>query len=265
MNAFYVVAPFQSSFSISTNCDTIKNILYLQYGCYVTQSPRPVDFSFSIFFDGNRYMLTTPKDSHYTKYPVYEMECYLFENKSYSSEFLALHGAAVEWRNQAYLFLAPSAAGKTTLTCYLINQGFGYITEDCILLRKSDFHVFPYTAPIQLRHGSLKVLGQHNSCPEDLKILANPSGKKRYVFFPNNCIRKPLPLSTIYFIQRTDGEDCQIKLNGGECMLALMHSSITSYEFSTDYFRTLSQLAKNNCFRLCYSSMNYVKNLICSD
>ena len=263
MNAFYVVVPFQSSFSISTNCDEIKNILYLQYGSYVTRSPCSVDFSFSIFFDGNRYMLTTPEDSHYTKYPVYEMECYLFENKTYSSEFLALHGAAVEWRNQAYLFLAPSAAGKTTLACYLVNQGFGYITEDCILLRKSDFHVFPYTAPIKLRHGSLKVLVQHKACPENLKILANPPGNKRYVFFPNNCISKPLPLSAIYFIQRTEGENCLIKLNGGECILALMHSPITNYEISIDYLQTLSQLAQKNCFRLRFSSMNYVKNLIC--
>ena len=264
MNTFYVDAPFQSSFSISTNCDRIKNIMYLQYGSYVTQLPCLVDFSFSIFFDGNMYMLTTPKDSHYTKNPVYEMECYLFENKSYSSEFLALHGAAVEWKNKAYLFLAPSLAGKTTLACHLVNQGFGYITEDCILLRKSDLHVLPYTTPIQLRQGSLKVLTQHKSCPEDLKILEDPSGKKRYVFFPNNCINKPLPLSTIYFIQRTEGEDCHIKLKAGEGMLALIHSSITNYEFSTDYLRTLSQLAQDNCFRLCYASMDYVKNLICN-
>ena len=71
---------------------------------------------------------------------------YLFDNNRYDNSVLALHGAAVEYGGRAYLFLASSTAGKTTLCAYLLSLGFGFVTEDCILVDRSTFDIHPCTA-----------------------------------------------------------------------------------------------------------------------
>ena len=63
-----------------------------------------------------------------------ELDEIIFDNTNYDRRIFALHGAAVEWKGKGYLFLAATASGKTTLASYLTSQGFGYITDDCILL-----------------------------------------------------------------------------------------------------------------------------------
>ena len=87
-----------------------------------------------------------------------ELDEIIFDNTNYDRRIFALHGAAVEWKGKGYLFLAATASGKTTLASYLTSQGFGYITDDCILLDRVDFQVYPCHTLLHLRDGGVDVL-----------------------------------------------------------------------------------------------------------
>lgn len=87
-----------------------------------------------------------------------ELDEIIFDNTNYDRRIFALHGAAVEWKGKGYLFLAATASGKTTLASYLTSQGFGYITDDCILLDCVDFQVYPCHTLLHLRDGGVDVL-----------------------------------------------------------------------------------------------------------
>ena len=68
-----------------------------------------------------------------------------------------LHGAAVEYKGLACLFLDPSNIEKT-LCAYLINIGFGYITEDCILLGRENLFVYACMTPLHIWDGKMNAL-----------------------------------------------------------------------------------------------------------
>lgn len=168
-----------------------------------------------------------------------------------------LHGAAIEWQRRAYVFLAPTTSGKTTLASYLTSNGFGYITDDCILLDKTNFYIHPNTTPIHLRNGGLDILKQYNAEPMHVKHI-----NERYVYTPNNCITDALPISKIYFIKRTENENKVVQMNTITRITELMKSPIQEYQVTSEYIKFISHLAKFDCQYLLYSDMNYVAEVI---
>ena len=230
-----------------------------------TQSIRPFQLKYGTYFEAEPPLDITPThdvDVSASTTPLYDIDRYLFEHATYDESIYALHGAAVEWHGKAYLFLAATTSGKTTLTSYLTSRGFGYLTDDCILLRRSDFYVHPYATPIQLRDGGLEVLRAYDTIPKHLELLEEPNSWRRFVYTPSHCITEPLPLARIFFIQRTEDENTLIPMKSTERMTSLMKAPITNYRVDGDYLRLISRLAKVDCHILRYCDMNYVKELI---
>ncbi len=174
---------------------------------------------------------------------------------------LALHGAAIAHNSRAHLFLAPTTAGKTTLTSHLVARGFDYITDDCILLDWDNFTVYPNITPLHLREGSLNVLKRYDALPPSLEFIDDPA-YPRYTYTPANCITGPLPLGTIYFIIRTEDENRLEEMSGTEKMKALLKSPIQEYPLNSDYLRTIARLSRFPCYRLFYNDMDYVAEVI---
>ena len=186
----------------------------------------------------------------------------MFDNTVYDERILALHGAAVEYDGYCHLFLASTTSGKTTLTSYLTSNGFGYLTDDCILLDRSDYKIHPFTTPIQLREGGLAILNQCNSVPKDIRKLDEPPALTRYVYTHEGCVHRPVPLKNVYFIKLTEGENYLSDMSTTERMTELLKSPITPYGITKEYLCFISRLAKTNCQRLFYSDMNFVKDVI---
>lgn len=178
-----------------------------------------------------------------------------------NDNIFAIHGAAVEWQEKAYLFLGATTSGKTTLASYLTSNGFGYITDDCIFLNKTDFHIHPNTTPLHLRDGGVDVLRVYSVLPDSLELLDNGIDR-RYVYTPKICVTETLSLERIYFIRRTDNENSIIQMNMTERITEFMKSPIVEYSLSSEYIKFISQLAKYDCHYLLYSDMNYVAEII---
>ena len=263
MNTVFLNLPFQSCFEIETDNKKLIEGLSMKYGTYVSHTPiEKTDFPIKVETFGNEYQISTRDGVHMTRYPLHEIDRFVFNNTTYSPSIFALHGAAVEWQGHCNLFLAPTTSGKTTLSSYLTTIGFGYVTEDCILLDRTDLCVYPCTTPIQLREGGMNVLLKHNAAPQAYTILDIPPVPKRFVYTPSNCIDYPTPLKNIFFIQLSDCENKLIEMPSIERMTELMKSPITNYPVTGDYLRFIAQLSKVNCYKIVYKDMDFVKEVI---
>lgn len=193
--------------------------------------------------------------------PLQEITKILFKNSNIQEGYFAMHAGAVEYGGKAYILTAVTTAGKTTLITYLINKGFQYITDDCVLINQNDLSVYPYCNPVHLRDGGLEVLTDNQI---DLPNMYYLNGKtiQRYIFMPSNCISEPLPIGGVLFIRRTDTINISESICGSECVKRLLKSPTTNYGISADYLRFLARLSSINTFQIRYKDMSYVADRI---
>ena len=263
MKKLFFLPPFQATCSITTNCTVLEKQLYLKYGSYLSNTPAPTHYAISALRTEKGYIIQTPEGTLQSDTALYEIDHFLFDHTVYDSRILALHGGAVEWKEKCCLFLAATTSGKTTLTSYLCSNGFGYLTDDCILLDRQSLCVHPYATPIQLRCGGVEVLKRYSALPNELKALEEGTALDRMVYTPSNVPQRPVPLASIFFRERTENENALIEMNATERITALMQAPITNYAVTGEYLRFLSGLSqKAPCYRLRYYDMNYVKELI---
>ena len=261
MTKIYLIPPFQSITCIQTNCTSLVDQLRIKYGQYIFSNyDDSADYHIKIVKESAFYHLEFDSLTLTTETPLIEVENILFDNTRYEPKIFALHGAAVEWKNKAYFLLASTMSGKSTLTSYLTYNGRGYITDDCILLDRETFQVYPYTAPIQLRDGGMEILQKYHALPE--KGLIKNGDLQRYIYTPSCSITKSLPLGGIFFIRRSDTENQVIPMDTNTRITSLMKAPITVYPITADYLQFLMRLAKAECSYLIYSDMAYVMEVI---
>lgn len=256
--------PYQSPYFIQTNCSTLLYKLQLKYGDYLTATSsicptnniliviRITDFAYKLHYRSQHFI---------TEYPLLTIENLLNDHRTFFPNIFALHGAAVAQNGQAYLFLAATNSGKTTLTCHLVHNGFNYITDDCILLDRETFHVYPYATPLHLRSNSLKILAHYSSLPETIISLEEISFQ-RYVYVPRNYITTSLPIGRIFFITYSAKENLLVEMSGNERMAALLKSPIKEYPLNKNYLHFIARLSQFPCNNLLYKDMNYVKEIL---
>ena len=57
MFTLYIKAPFQSTFSVKTNCKSLASVLQLWFGRYISFSEKPADFSIRATFQKSTYKI----------------------------------------------------------------------------------------------------------------------------------------------------------------------------------------------------------------
>lgn len=261
MKTITIVPPFQTAFNITTNCSDLIDFFRLKYGNYISTFPVQEAETITAIKKGNIYSIAFLGETICDANGALAIDRIMFEHTRYDEEIYALHGGAVEWEGKASMLLAPTTSGKSTLTSYLTSRGFGYISDDCILLDRTSFEIYPYTTPIHLRSGGLRVLEACGVVPVSLSSLQNENMTKQ-VYTPLNCVDRPIPLHRIFFIHRTENENSLSSMNTTERMIALMKSPITPYSVTSDYLSFLSKLSKIDCYELRYCEMNFVAEVL---
>lgn len=262
MAHLFYQAPFRTRFAIHTDDDGLIKALRINYGnALVAEGTASADHIISIDRNDSAYRVTFGGQSAVTDEPLYELERILFEHTHYDESILALHGAAVEWQGAAYLFLAATTGGKTTLTSYLTHHGFGYLTDDCILLDRQKLVIHPDGKPIHLRSGGLSVLHNCGAAPASWQIFQTPQGE-RYVFLPETVCASPVPPAGIFFLNRTEDTNAITRLGTNDALHELLRSPITPYAPQGDYLRLLLRIAAHGCYMLTYCDMDWVRRQI---
>lgn len=261
----WISCPFQTSFCVETEDEAFLTNLKLKYGRYCveygeTDVPRfviirdPVSACYHILWKGEELCFNSPLG-----YLAREIGIH----RQFDPHMLALHGAAVEHNGRAFVFLAATTTGKTTLTTFLTQNGFGYLADDCVLVDRKTLEVFPCTTPIHLREGGVSVLRQCGCYPASLEHLQDP-GFERWTFMPMQCAEHPLPLEKIYFLQRTENKNSVISLETNDIFARLLKSPIIEYPMSAEHLKTVSRLTQMNPEELRYKDMNYVMEVLCN-
>lgn len=263
MRTFLLKMPFQAEWRIAADCPRVIANLAMEFGRYITEAADDGAADFCIWKrDGADYEIFAGEVLYHSETPVHFLGRYLFEHPSYTPEVLAWHGASVEWQGRACVFLAATTTGKTTLTSYLVHSGFGYLTDDCVLLDRAELTVHPFTTPLHLREGGVAVLRERGALPENLVCFEDKEGLCRYVYTPKNCVKRALPLGEIFLLERTEDENTLLPMTANEKLAALLRAPITPYPLSADYLRFLSDVGRCYGKRLQYADMDFVKEVI---
>ena len=258
-----LIRPFHKPiFKFIIDCDNLLSSLSLHYGDYLMDKTCDECFEIRISKENeNRYLVSYNNNKIHTKHPVFIINDIIYKNTKFTDEVLALHGAAVEWNKKAYIFLAATTSGKTTLASFLTFSGFDYITDDCVLINKENLCIYPYNCPIHLREGGYSVLKQKNVITSDISIIYNDN-TQRYIFTPKNCITNSLDIGGIFFIERTENINCVNNISTNESIVLLMKSPITTFDINVEYMKTIVSLSRCGCQFLQYKDMEFVRDII---
>ncbi len=262
----YICLPYRTThYKIITDCKRLIRDIGLLYGQYLhNESDRNFIEINILKKDRNMYIFIYADKTLFTDNPLQLIKNILFENPFFSSEVIAFHGAAIEHDGKAYVFLAPTTSGKTTLTSYLTNKGFNYITDDCVIINKNNYNIIPSITPIHLREGGLQVLKSYRCEPDSICYINNKT-IKRYVYNPTNYILCPTPIKNIFFLYRNKNENKIINIKTPETTTMLIKSLITTNQITFEHIKTVSKLSSINCKKVFYNDMDYIYNYICKE
>lgn len=113
---------------------------------------------------------------------------------------VAIHANAVSLENLGIAFVGYSGMGKSTLSAYCASRGAGFITDDVLVVDKSNF-VLPGNTRIKLYPETGESLGLEASEETDYKIFYAPQqlGAKLH--------NQSVPLGIVYLIEESaDGQ-----------------------------------------------------------
>lgn len=238
------------------------DFLKVLYGEYCVETPkralweieikeRDENKAFDIIYEDKQFMSDTP---------VQDVLKIMFQHPNIEPGVIALHGAAVEHGGKAHIFLAATKTGKSTLTSYLTSKGLGYISEDCVLIRKKVKRVIPCTIPVHLREGGKKVLDELGIRHEYSCVhLANA---ERYIYCPENRVTDELPIGAVYFITRNSLRNELQRCDKAVSFEKLLQAPITVHQVDGEYIRTLLALTEN-IYDVMYKDMDYIYRAVC--
>lgn len=191
-----------------------------------------------------------------------------------------IHANAITYKGNAYLIIAPSRTGKSTLTTHLLKDGFKLMTDDMAAiypLPNQEFMIYPSWPKVRLWPDSAENLAKYNkSTTDNLAPLQYKKVHQKFAKYEINLddnINKlwdftPTKLKAIYYLDRIDNEQqsCQIKpLPAGHSLMMLLQNSIlanayTSMNIEGQRLQTLAKMLTDiPVFNLQYTSgLNYL-------
>ena len=266
MDTIYINHPCKTKFKISSNDKRLIKYLQIKYCAQsfpdyghkykqiiVEQDDNNPNL-FYLFYENKKYSINNPL--------AYVCNL-MYAKQAFVKDVFALHGAAIEYDNLAYIFLAQTQAGKSTLTAFLALNGLGYITDDCVMIDLNTLKVIPDFTPISLREGGCQVLNDIGYSTDVFEVLDYPP-LTGYAYMPSKSTDKPKEIGAIFFIKRSD-ENSLAGMSCTESMLSLLKAPITKYDLNKEHIQIIKALASFPCYKLCYSDMEYVLKIITNE
>jgi hypothetical protein len=261
MITLHIHPPFQASFSIKVNSLKLRDMLFLKYGKYICEGDKQEPIELVVIDENGEYFIRTPWGTLETSSPLQEITNILYANTTFDSSVFAFHGSSIAYNKRAIVFLAKTNTGKSTLVSYLTNKGLKYITDDCVIINRTNLMVYPYTTPLHLRAGGVQILRQnHIELPK--MCLMEDCSIKRYVYMPRESVADSIQLGDLFFIIRTLTDNRVDEMKMSEKIIKLMESASTKYKITSDYISFIAMLSKRPIRKIYYSDMQYVYEVI---
>jgi len=72
-----------------------------------------------------------------------------------------LHAAAVRWQDRAVVLPGKIGAGKTTLACWLVAHGFGYLSDEFVFVQSEQDRLSAFPRPLNVKQSALQVVAPY--------------------------------------------------------------------------------------------------------
>ena len=244
---------------VYTDYPKLRHELSLFYNCSFLPLPEEDFLSITVKKNCDIFTIVVNGSTFDIDDPLQAISSYIMDNSRIHDKYYSFHAACMAINDKAYLFLAPTTTGKTTLSTYLAINGLSYNTDDCTVIDKTTFQVQPNSNPILLRDGGLHVLKTLGFYP-----LTQPLSS-RHIFRPPLYIDQSLAIKGIFFIDRNEKTNEIVKIPQSKCIELLMKNATYNQELSFAYMKFLSKLAQINAYMLTYKDMSYVLDIVKSE
>ena len=187
--------------------------------------------------------------------PIQYLENLLYATLIPEEDVLALHGAAVAKDGKATLLLASTTSGKSTLTAFLWQAGYEYITDDEIFITCKDLMVQPIRKNLSLRQGGFDLLGTAFE-----KVHKVFDGKTNtYIVIPEEKLRyESYGIEKVVFLAGYGSEEPYfVKLEPRDAFLRLLKGQLSSKNSEgnvAEKYSILTKLAQNT-YEMRYSDL----------
>jgi len=174
----------------------------------------------------------------------------------------AIHAGAVYKDNRCILLPGQSGNGKSTLTSWLIMNGFQYLTDELVFLTH-DAQVLPLTRPI-----SLKIAPSHESWlvaeEQSNKIITSDEGSMipHRLLNPSFFPRHPRLTEVIFPSYSPGAEGILQEISPAKSSLYLLKSHVNARNLQGHGVAQLASIVKNcNSYTLTYSSFSDLQTI----
>jgi hypothetical protein len=147
--------------------------------------------------------------------------------------FYGLHAAGLTKEGRGYLFPGDAGSGKTTIALSLVRQGFQYLADDKVLLRKvgNGFAALAFTRRFNINPD----IGRHYTDLGFLEDLQPLPGTDKRPFdissvYPNTFIPSCTPQVIVHLERTSDFKSRIVPLSPTESFTRLAHQTILSLQ-----------------------------------
>lgn len=170
-------------------------------------------------------------------------------------EDLAIHAAALSYKNTGILIPGKSGSGKSTLIAWLTSKGFNYLTDELIFLSRNGL-IKPLIRPISLNFDVLSSLDNIVNLDKE-QILAGRGGiMVPHRFLNANHVACTPVLSKILFPKYQEGSDVELKkISSAKSCFKLIGCHVNARNIPGHGFDQLASLTKQTeSWQLTYGS-----------
>lgn len=139
----------------------------------------------SVFLDGKRYVSGVADNA---VLPHLYFLLFVCATRGLEEYFL-LHGAVLVKSDAVLVLPGVARSGKTTLTAILAAAGWGYFSDELVVLDVDSGGVVPFPLPMSIKPGSVEVLRPHYPELESARLWNRADGQQvRYLLPPASAL-----------------------------------------------------------------------------
>lgn len=198
----------------------------------------------------NEHFDLTENDLIFLLYDLIEKHLTMLNLQNYS----IFHGAALGMNDLSIGMVATTRTGKSTLAAYMADNGYDYLSDDNIIVNRSNHTVFPFLLPISLR--SMDLLGSDyegkivyqgfNQYRNEYNYLIVPNCSKNYLKLPK--------LKAIIFLIR--GRSLKLeKLAKSASYINLLNNIKFSKDIDSEIRNMVAFSNGIDCYNLFYNDL----------
>lgn len=242
-----------SSIEIVTHSDETRDMVDMLFKGVPSQGSHAPHARLEISRDRNgEYRLSRDDKQIYAGDSLAALANSLMDTSIYNladkcSSGMLFHAACLSWKGKGVILPAQSGHGKTTLSAWLLSNGFDYLTDELVYMPLNSRQAMCFGRPLNVKYGSREIiedlLGDNR---DDTSIIRGPIA----MLVPPSLIRadnRPVEpdVSMIFFPRyRADTEFSLEKLTPAQTGISMMACLVNARNLPGDGFKATVDLAR---------------------